>query len=151
MKLEKRWGVGYTVNNFPVESKKIIFKKVIPLPPVTKKNSQRILINHSTGKRFIAPSKRFMDYQNNCGYFLKIPVEPIEERVNIMALYYMGTKRKVDISNLHSALHDVLVHYKIIKDDDSTIVVGTDRSRVLYDKDNPRTEIYIQKMEGVEK
>lgn len=134
---------------FRVEHKSLIFKGTIKLPPVTKKNSQRILKNKKTGKRFIAQSERYKEYEKNCGYFLKSR-EPIEEKVNVMALYYMPTKRKVDISNLHSALHDVLVYHKILKDDNADIVGATDGSRVFYDKQNPRTEIYIQKMEGVE-
>ena len=55
----------------------------------------------------------------------------------------MPTKRRVDLINLHSALHDVLVHYKVIEDDNSKIVVSTDGSRVRYSKENPRTEVEI--------
>ena len=59
----------------------------------------------------------------------------------------MPTKHRVDITNLHSALHDILVHYQVIEDDNSNIVKATDGSRVLYDKENPRTEIYITRFE----
>ncbi len=68
----------------------------------------------------------------------------IDEPVNIKAIYYRQRKRKVDITNLHSALHDVLVKAGVIVDDNSLIVIGTDGSRVKYDKNNPRTEVYIE-------
>lgn len=57
-----------------------MIKITIPMPPVTKKNSMRIVRNRKTGKQ-----------------------RPIEEPV----------------------------------------IVSHDGSRVLYDKDNPRTEVYI--------
>lgn len=118
-------------------------KFTIPLNPVTKKNSARIMRNKHTGKMFVMPSEAFVKYQDECGYFIPCKWKNIESKVNVKAVYYMGTKRKVDISNLHSALHDVLVHYGVIADDNSEIVAGTDGSRVAYDKDKPRTEVEI--------
>lgn len=67
----------------------------------------------------------------------------IERRVNVQAVYYMRTKGKVDLINLHSALHDILVKYQVVADDNSKIIVSTDGSKVLYDKVNSRTEITI--------
>ena len=58
-------------------------------------------------------------------------------------IFYMPTKRKVDLSNLQSACLDILVENKILADDNSAIVVAHDNSRVRYDKENPRTEIVI--------
>lgn len=120
-------------------------KLIIKLPPVTKKNSQQILINHKTGKPFIAPSKKYREYERDAGFFLR-PLE-IDYPVNIKAVYYMPSRRRVDKTNLESALCDVLVKHHVIKDDHSGIVVSTDGSRVRYDKNNPRTEIYITKLE----
>ena len=37
-----------------------------------------------------------------------------------------------------------MVKHKCIADDNSNIIFGTDGSRVLYDKDFPRTEVYIE-------
>jgi Holliday junction resolvase RusA-like endonuclease len=119
---------------------------VIPLNPITKKNHQQIFTNRATGKPFITTSPQYKQYLKDCGYFMKRPDKPIDYPVNIKAVYYMQTKRKVDITNLHEALHDILVHYEVIEDDNSAIVSGTDGSRVLYDKDNPRTEIEIQEV-----
>jgi hypothetical protein len=40
-------------------------------------------------------------------------------------------------------LHDILVKAKVLEDDNYKIVIGTDGSRVYYDKENPRTEVEI--------
>ena len=110
----------------------------IPLPPRTKKNGQ---ILTRSGK--IIPSKAFGEYQINCGWFMPRVKKPIDTKVRLTALYYMDTHRIVDMVGLHQALQDVLVHYGILKDDNSRIIQDHDGSRVLYDKDNPRTEIEI--------
>ena len=120
-------------------------KLTIKLPPVTKKNSMQIVGN---GKRpMLIPSAQYRRYERDAGWFLK-PLA-ISSPVNIRALYYMATRRKVDITNLESALLDVLVKHGVITDDNCRIVVSTDGSRVLYDKDNPRTEIYITESKEV--
>ena len=120
-------------------------KFTIDLAPATKKNSQRIFTKKTlTGKLvpFIVPSKRFKDYQAECTFYMP-RTKTITTPINIKAIYHMPTKRRVDLINLHSALHDVLVHYKVIEDDNSKIVVSTDGSRVRYSKENPRTEVEI--------
>ena len=119
----------------------------ILLPPITKKNSQQILTNPKTGRPFIMPSKQYKDYERNAGWYLRPrPPHPIECRLNVKCLFYMPTRRAVDLNNLLEAATDVLVKYQILKDDNCRIVVAHDGSRVLYDKDKPRTEIYISQM-----
>ncbi len=113
----------------------------IHLAPVTKKNSPRIVTNKATGRPFVMPSEKYKAYEKYAA--VDIPREGIDYPVNIKALYYMPTHRRVDLTNLNSALHDVLVKWGCIKDDNSSIVVSTDGSRVLYDKNNPRTEVVI--------
>ncbi len=41
-------------------AEKALIKFTIPLPPITKKNHQRILINRKTGKHFIGQSEQYM-------------------------------------------------------------------------------------------
>ena len=115
--------------------------------PRTKKNSQQIYHKKVKGKKipFIVPSKAYQQYEIDAGWFIRPPEKPIDYKVNVKAYYYMDTKRKVDITNLNGALHDILVKYGVLKDDDSKIVVSTDGSRVRYDKDKPRTEVFIDK------
>lgn len=126
-------------------------KITILLAPVTKKNSNEIHVNPHTGKPFVAPSRRFKEYQENCGYFImRGGIKPVEEYpVNIKCLFYMPTKRRVDLTNLLEAIDDVLVHYGVIVDDSDKYLAAHDGSRVLYDKDKPRTEIYITRLEEV--
>lgn len=59
------------------------------------------------------------------------------------AVYYMPTRRRVDKTNLESALLDVLVKHGLLADDNRDVVASTDGSRVMYDKYNPRTEVTI--------
>lgn len=119
-------------------------KFTIPINPVTKKNSQQILINKATGRAFVAPSKKFKDYQRACGAFLPKLKEPINEPVNVRCVFYRDSRRRVDLSNCISAINDILVDYGILADDNRNIVYSQDGSRVFYDKEHPRTEITIE-------
>lgn len=121
---------------------------IIPTAPVSKKNSQRIVTNHKTGKPFIMQSVKYEDYENYASYFLRPkPPNPIDYPVTVRCLFYMPTRRRVDKSNLEAAIHDILVKYAVLADDNRDIVASTDGSRVYYDKANPRVEIEISKLE----
>lgn len=120
------------------------YRYTIPLPPISKKNSQQILKNWKTGKSFIGQSDQYMDFEAVAGYFLRgKPPEPICTPVICRYLFYMPTKRRVDELNLCSAIDDILVKYGILKDDNRNIVAGHDGTRVYCDPENPRTEIRI--------
>lgn len=122
-------------------------KYTVKLPPITKKNSQQILTNPKTGRPFIMPSAKFKQYEREAAWFLKPrPPRPIDCELTVKCLFYMPTRRRVDLTNLLEAIDDILVNEKIIADDHSGIVVSHDGSRVLYDKDNPRTEITITRI-----
>lgn len=121
----------------------------IPLPPVTKKNSSQIIF---TGAKCpvckrgrlarLLPSKKYREYEEAALWCLQRK-EPITEPVNVQCLFYMPTLRRVDLVNLLEAACDVLVTAGVLADDNSGIVVSHDGSRVLLDRDRPRTEIYI--------
>ena len=122
-------------------------KYTIKLAPVSKKNSQQILNNPKTGRPFIMPSKKFKEYEREAVWFLKPrPPRPIECRVNIKCLFYLPTRRRTDLTNLLEAVDDLLVHAGIIADDHYGIVEAHDGSRCFVDKDNPRTEITITRI-----
>lgn len=90
------------------------------------------------------PSKQYKEYEKNALWFLKpLPKRPIDIAVEVKCTFYMPTKRKVDLTNLLEAIDDILVKAGVLADDNSTIVASHDGSRVLYDKENPRTEIVI--------
>ena len=116
----------------------------IDLPPVTKKNSQQII--YAKGRPMIIPSKKYKEYEKDAGFFINYKGEPIDYPVEVKCLYYMPTKRRVDMVNLIECSMDVLVKYGVLADDNSNIVVSHDGSRVFYDKENPRTEIYISEV-----
>lgn len=115
-------------------------KFTIPLNPVTKKNSQQIIL--VGGRPRIIPSKKYKEYERDCIPFLT-HVEPVTGRVNVKAVYFMRTRRRVDLINLHEALHDILVKAGVLEDDNCKIIYSTDGSYVDYDKENPRTEVTI--------
>ena len=124
----------------------------LPGNPVTKKNSQRILKNSKTGAAFVAPSSNYIYYRNCSIIHIKrlmrgYTMQPLSVPVNVCILYYMDTRRRVDLVNLQEASLDILVDAGILADDNSSIVASMDGSRVLYDKDNPRAEISITRTE----
>ena len=122
-------------------------KYTIPLPPITKKNSQQILTNHKTGRPFIMPSAKYKQYEREAGWFLKpLPPRPIECELNVKCLFYLQNRRKTDLNNLLEAVTDMLVHYNVIADDHYGIVASHDGSRCYVDKENPRTEIIITRI-----
>ena len=129
-----------------------MIKLIIPGRPITKKNNQRILMNRKTKKRFIAPSEQFEVYQEMCLWELrgKYLDNPIDYAVNVKCLYYMPSRSTVDLSNLLESTHDILVKAKILQDDNYKIIKSVDGSRVLYDKNKPRVEVYIEKIEDIE-
>lgn len=120
-------------------------KFTVPLSPISKKNSQQILINSTTGKPFIHPSKQFTEYQQSALWFIPKRVK-ISTPVNVKCLFYMSTRRRVDLTNLLEAIDDIMVEAGLLSDDNYTVIAGHDGSRVLYDKSNPRTEIEITKL-----
>lgn len=115
----------------------------IPLQPITKKNSQRIVLVY--GRPIIMPSKNYKDYEKACGKYIKPLDTPIDYPIQVKCTYYMKTKRKVDLTNLLEATDDILVHYNVIKDDNRNIIASHDGSRVYYDKENPKAIIEITK------
>ncbi|MGN0451835.1 MAG: RusA family crossover junction endodeoxyribonuclease [Acutalibacteraceae bacterium] len=121
-------------------------KFTIPLVPVSKKNSQRIVL---AGTRYIPlPSQKYTDYERQAVFFIPRLREPINYPVNVKCLFYMPTKRRCDLTNMLEAIDDVMVKHRLLADDNYSIIVSHDGSRVLYDKENPRTEVYITRYEN---
>ncbi len=121
----------------------IVYMTEISIPPITKKNSQQMI--PVRGRYIPIPSKQYKEYEKAAGDYLK-GNQNIDYRVNVQAVFYTKTRGKVDLTNLLSAICDVLVCYKVVKDDNREIVFSHDGSRAFYDKDNPRTEIIITKI-----
>lgn len=117
---------------------------VIPIAPITKKNSQRIVQVH--GRPLVLPSQKYKEYEAACRVFIPKVKEPFSDKVNVRCHYYMPTHRKCDLVNLEEATLDVLVKYGILADDNYSVVWSMDGSRVFYDKEHPRTEIEIEEV-----
>lgn len=114
----------------------------IPLAPISKKNSQQIMTNKATGRPFIMPSKQFKEYESAAQWFIP-KGQTISTAVNVKCLFYMPTHRKCDLTNLLEAIDDIMVKAGLLADDNFTIIQSHDGSRILYDKEKPRTEVYI--------
>ena len=114
--------------------------------PVTKKNSQRMV--YAKGRIIPLPSAKYLAFEKDAKKQLaeQYKGEPIDYPVNLECKYFMQTRRKCDLVNLLEATQDTLVVAKVIADDNFRIVARVDGSEVLYDKENPRTEILIREL-----
>lgn len=119
--------------------------------PRTKKNHQEIAgrgrrcpVCGKPERQWVRQGKYNREYVKNAlPQLIPVPQRPIEVPVHIKCLFYMASRRVVDGLNLEAAVDDLLVEAGILADDNSRIVISHDGSRVLYDKENPRTEIVI--------
>ena len=126
-----------------------MIKFTIPVIPRTKKNSSQI--RYRNGRPYITPSELYKEFEDECCWLIpkKYKIK-IDYPVNVKALYYVKRNAKIDKTNLESALMDALVKAEVLVDDSAlkpSVVIATDGSRVYYDKDNPRIEVEITKME----
>ena len=120
---------------------------IVKLAPVTKKNSQKIAVNRVSGRPFIMQSEQYKRFEEAAGWFLKPrPAKPVAQPVNVKYLFYMPSRRRVDLANLISAMDDVLVKHRILADDNRDILAAHDGCRVYHDHDAPRVEVLIEPM-----
>ncbi len=122
---------------------------VINLPPRTKKNSNQVIFR---GKRpFVIPSERYTQLEKDCGWFLnKWKNKNINYPINLKVYFYIEKNYKSDIVGYLQAIQDILVHYKVIEDDNRHIIQSIDGTRVFVDRKNPRIEIWFEKIENSE-
>ena len=118
----------------------------IDIPPRTKKNHNRIVPKKGGGV-VVIPSKAYVEYERAAAMYIP-HTKPISTPVNIKAVFYMETRRRVDLPNLQNALLDTLVKCGLLEDDNSKIVASMDGSCVKYDKYRPRTEVQITEVRG---
>ena len=90
----------------------------------------------------LIPSRKYREYEEKAGAYIT-ERQGIDYAVNVASVYFMETKRKVDLTNLLSATDDILVKHGVLLDDNCKIVYSHDGSYVDYDKDSPRAEITI--------
>ena len=123
----------------------------IPIEPKSKKNSHRIAgcgkrcpVCGKYAKQFVRNGDKTTEYGFKAAQYLHPkPAKPLTGPVHLIYRLYTGTWHRKDDLNLYEALDDILVTNGILKDDDRKTIRSRDGSRVLYDKENPRAEIYI--------
>lgn len=131
----------------------VVWSCTIKGEPRTKKNSQIIAGSGRKCPECKKPEKQWIKQSDQHDAWAEAaawqlqnkPREPIDFPVGCKYICYMATRRRVDGLNLYAAIDDLLVKNHILADDNSTIVIHHDGSRVYYDKDNPRVEIEITK------
>lgn len=86
----------------------IIRRFTIPVVPRSKKNSSQII--QCKGRPILIPSKLYRQFEDEC---LKVIPnkyrENIDYPVNIKAVFYTESRRRIDLTNLLEALDDMLV------------------------------------------
>ena len=120
-------------------------KIVLNSIPPSQKNAKSIAYNRATGKPFIMSDKRVKDWQEGAEYELRKfkPKEPIEEHVQISAVFYFKDNRRRDLDNAITTIQDQLVRSGFIVDDSwKRLSIGSIRGEL--DKENPRSEITLK-------
>lgn len=126
-----------------------MIKFTLPIRPVTKKNSGQIITVGGIPR--LIPSKQYLQFEKDCQpYFKRVlnQIGQIDYPINLQAVFYVETKRKIDLPNLLNAVDDAMVKSELILDDNRDIIASHDGSRVYHDKFNPRIEIEITKQEN---
>lgn len=112
----------------------------IPLIPRTKKNSM-VRTKHG-----MIQSAAYRAYEKDC-----LKIIPPKYRIHIdrpcivTTVFFMPDRRRVDVSNLISACHDVLVKAGVLTDDDYTHIPKIIAWHEV-DRKNPRTEVTIEEV-----
>lgn len=115
-----------------------------------KKNSQQIIFNRQTHRPMIIQSKQYLEFEKICGVYMK-PLakqlgKPIDYPINLKCTFYFGDRRRRDTVNMLEAIQDILVKYKILEDDNYTIVASLDGTRSIYEKGREETIIEIEEI-----
>ena len=126
-----------------------MIKFTLPIRPATKKNSGQIIT--VGGFPRLIPSKQYLQFEKDCQPYFKQVLNQIGQiyyPINLQAVFYVETKRRIDLPNLLNAVDDAMVKSELILDDNRDIIASHDGSRVYHDKFNPRIEIEITKQEN---
>lgn len=119
----------------------MILEFTIPVAPKTKKNHSRIIT--VKGRPMLIPSKEYSQYERDVAPFIPRLEKPIDYPVTLACTFYKPTRRRCDLVGHLQSIQDILVKYGVLEDDCDLIVVSVDGSRVVYDKNNARTEVRI--------
>ena len=125
----------------------MIAEITLPGRPITKKNSQRIVTNRKTGRPMVIQSEQYIRYETECLWRLKQYRGPkFKSQVEVRALFYMPSKQRPDLTNCMQSVADILEKAGVIENDRN--IVSWDGTRLLIDKEEPRVDIEIRRVEG---
>lgn len=118
-------------------------KLTIPGQPITKKNSQQILVNKRNGRPMIFPSKQFKAYEKVALAALGGPRHAplFTGDIAVRVSYYLQDNRRPDLLNLLQATADILEAAGVIANDRD--IISFDGSRIMGKSPEPRAEIEI--------
>lgn len=97
-------------------------------------------------KPCILPSEKYKEYESIALWYIPKRGMAIDFPVNVKCIFYMPNNRLCDLTNHLESIDDVMVKAGLLKDDNYKILTSHDGSRVMVDKDNPRTEVEITKI-----
>jgi Holliday junction resolvase RusA-like endonuclease len=127
----------------------MLIEFIIPVHPVSKKNSQVIIpvkTKYGKTRHIPIPSQQYREFEKqSSGYFAQVLQKTgvVNFPVNMAVSFFVSKKLKYDLTDLLEAVDDAAVKSGFILDDNRDIIAGHDGSRVFYDKFNPRIEITI--------
>lgn len=115
--------------------------------PRTKKNSQRIMVNRRSGKRFVGQSAQHDAWAESAILQLRLGMNRYRgktfhdgQRWNMAALVYRE-KDTGDLLNYLAAVSDALEGAGVVEND--RLIISLDGSRMLVDAKRPRVEIVL--------
>jgi Holliday junction resolvase RusA-like endonuclease len=108
-----------------------------------KKNSRQGVVR--AGRIMNFPSKIYQAWEVEALWQLKGKPTFTSSKVRVNYFFYCGDHRRRDLDNMIASVNDALVKAGIIDDDDwKHLSIGT--AMGMYDKENPRAEIKIEKI-----
>ncbi len=130
-----------------IESDGEVRRYVVPGRPITKKNSQQIIVNPATRRPMVIPSKQYKEYAEVACPLLQKQhgCPPIIDPVKIRALYWLPSRRSwPDLVGLMQATADILEEAGVIANDRN--IVSWDGSMIAGVSNRPRVEIEMERV-----
>lgn len=116
--------------------------------PRTKKNSQKVTKRKGGRGYLVLPSDAFTNWQKTCKIVYRESANKeiiIDYPVNCRAVFYRDRNGPGDAVNYYQGLADLLQHFNVVEDD--KWIKQWDGSRIRQDKENPRVEVWLTKLE----
>ena len=111
----------------------------------SKKNSKIMVCR---GKfPMLLPSAKYKEWHKDAIIQLaqqKVPKDKLNKPIKITTTFYAPDKRVFDLSNKIESIHDLLVDYGFLEDDNYTILKEVVTIYGGLDRKNPRAEIKIE-------